>query len=493
MTTPQSTEAVDRKKKILLPPQFVPFRSPEVRIHDYDPIVLDFDAATAIAEADRCIDCPKQPCVVACPIGNDIPLAMRLISQGQFVEAAQVYHRTSTLPEICSRVCPQENLCEGACVLGKRGTPVALGTLERFVTDYARINAPEAVRSHPGAPTGKSIAVIGTGPAGMSTARRLLEMGHAVTLYEAWPYAGGWMTYTIPTYKLPRPVLKAKIDEITALGGHWVFNTRVGVDVSLADLRRQYDAVFIGVGAAKDPTPEFPGADLPGVYSGTDFLLPVYTPPDQWPDGTTYPQIGAHVVVFGGGDTAMDCVRTAIRMQVQAGITPNVTLMYRRTQEEMPASHKEQQAAHEEGVRFEYLVAPVSFQAGPDGHLGEAVVQRMVLGEPDSSGRHRPVPLEGSEYTVRADMVILALGYWPDPLLSEQEPALESRKHGLIVVDQATGATTLPGVFSGGDAVRGPNLVSCAVHDGAAAARAIHAYVMGGGTVAPGRNGSSGE
>jgi len=469
-------EQIDRKSKVRLDPQPVPIRPPEARIRDFEPEKLAYDPQAAMAEATRCLLCPKQPCVDACPIHNNIPAAMRLIAEGQFVEAAQVYRTTSTLPEVCSRVCPQEVLWDGACVLGKRGSPVALGALERFVTDVAPADAAAVTRSPS---TGKRVAVVGAGPAGLTVTQRLLERGHSVTVYEAWPAAGGWMTYTIPTYKLPRELIHAKIAFLEALGATFFYNTRVGEAVALDDLRHQYDAVFLGVGAMIDAPADFEGCDLPGVYSGTEFLLPVYTPQHLMPAGTLLPELGRHVVVFGGGDTAMDCVRTAVRLQVRQGWDPNVTLVYRRTEHEMPAALHERKMALEEGGKFVFLAAPLIFKAGENGRLKEIVIQRMRLGEPDRSGRPSPVPIEGDTYSMEADMAVLALGYWPDPLLSQHAPMLKTHKWGLIVANEATGETNLPGVFAGGDAVRGPNLVSRAVRDGNVAASSIHAYLDG--------------
>lgn len=448
-----------------LPPA-VSTRLPADRVCDFEPILIRFTNAEAMAEADRCLDCPRQPCVDACPLHNDIPQAMRLISQGNFIEAANVYRRASALPEICARLCPKHRLCEGACVLGQHGQPIALAALEQFVTDIPPVDP----ASLP-VPTGKRVAIIGTGPAGLSAAHWLLGDGHAVTLYEARDHPGGWLAYAIPTYKLPRAILHDKIAHLKGRGAHVVLNTRVGQDIALQDLCNQYDGVFISTGMMQPAQVRLPHDNLPGVYTATEFLTVTYAP-----EISAWPAIGEAVVVVGGGDRAMDCARTALRLQIQHDLPPNVTVVYRRGESEMPAAPQEREDAQAEGVKLVYFKTPVAFCAGPEGRLGAVVVRQTIPGSPDKSGRPSPIPVKGSDHTLPATTAILALGCQP---AAGHETTLITCGWELTVIDHRTGQTNMPGVFAGGDIVRGPGLVSEAVHDGFAAAQALHDYLLG--------------
>ncbi len=467
------TLTVDRKAKMKLPHQPVPIRPAAERIRDFEEVVLSYTAEQAIAEANRCILCPEAKCREACPLHNDIPGAMWLISQGDFIGAANKYRETSIFPEICGRVCPQERLCEGACVLGKRGEPVALGALERFVADYQRQT--QGLPLPPVAPaTGNLVAVVGSGPAGLAVAEELTKRGHEVVVYEAWPEPGGLLLYGIPSFKLPKRLVHEKIAYLKRLGVRFMTNTRIGQGLTVDDLfSAGFDAVFLGTGANVDAKLKAPGVDLKGIYQASDFLVRANVDHSLLPEAMRRPvEVGGRVAVVGGGDTAMDCLRTAIRLGAK-----EVTCVYRRTEAEMPGCHKERVRAIEEGVHFEYLVAPVRFIGDAAGHVRQMECQRMQLGEPDKSGRPRPVPIEGSNFLMDVDTVILALGYWPDPLVSETTPGLEVHDWGLITADAETGATSRPGVFAGGDNVTGPDLVSTAVAAGLRAARAVDQYL----------------
>jgi len=400
---------------------------------------------------------------------------MGLIVEGDFIGAADVYRETSIFPEICGRVCPQEKLCEGACTRGKgkRGEPLGLGKLEMFVADYQR-------RAEGGWPaldvasaSGRRVAVVGGGPAGFAVAEKLAIKGHAVTVFEAMPYAGGLLMYGIPTFKLPRSIISEKVAHLESLGVEFVYNTRIGKDRTVDDLLGDgFDAVFLGHGANVDATARIPGIDLPGVHLSSDYLVRTNPPKELVPEAQREaPVIGDRVAVIGGGDTAMDCLRTSVRLGAK-----EVVCYYRRTEAEMPGSKKERVHAQEEGVRIDYLVAPVEFIAGDDGRLAELRLQRMELGEPDDSGRRRPVPIEGSEFTVPVDSVILALGYWPDETISKSTPDLGTHDWGLIKADES-GATSRKGVFAAGDGVTGPDLVVTAAAAGYRAAEAIDAYL----------------
>jgi glutamate synthase (NADPH/NADH) small chain len=470
---PSEDLTIDRKSRMKIPFEEVEARLVEERVRDFEPTYIPLTPEMARIAAERCIHCPDPAaCHKACPVLNDIPSAMWLIEQGDFIGAAEIYRRTSFMPEICGRVCPHEALCQGACPRNKRGEPVLTGALEAFVADYQRQHG--VVEIPVGKPTGKHVAIIGSGPSGLACADLLIKHGHEVTVFEALPAPGGLLVYGIPNFKLEKSVVFALIDDLKKAGVNFVTNTRIGESKKIDDLFKEgFDGVYIGVGTLIDAKMDVPGADLPGVYLATEYLIRSNVDPDFLdPEMREKPDFGRRVVVVGGGDTASDCLRTAIRLGSE-----DVTCLYRRTEAEMPGGKKDRELAREEGANYRFLTQPIRYIAGPDGKVSAVECLQCELGEPDDSGRRRPVPIEGSNFTVEADTVILALGYWPDPLIGESTPDLETHKWGLIVADKETGATSRDGVFAGGDAVTGPDLVVTAMASGRRSAEAIHDYL----------------
>jgi len=472
----QSERTAGLKERLRIPHTPYRKRDPQDRIGDFDDIVIGYEAEIAKCEASRCIQCPyPAACLAACPLHNDIPGALWLISQGDFLGAAKLYHQTSPMPEICGRVCPQERLCEGACVLSKYSHAPALGQLEVFVTDYQRLTKGwDTGNLSP--LTGKTVAVIGSGPAGLTVAEALIKHGHSVTVFEAAPYPGGLLMYGIPSFKLPKALVKQKIEYLQDLGVGFVCNTRIGEQITLDDLFQSgFQAIFIGIGANVDAKLNLPGVDLAGICQSGDFLFRTIVTEELTPEALRMkPLSGKRVAVLGGGDTATDCLRTALRLWAD-----EVKGYYRRTEAEMPGSRKERAHALEEGAQIEYLVAPTQFIGNQAGHVCAMELQRMALGAPDASNRRRPIPVAGSEFTVPVDMVVLALGYQPDETIGQTTPGLKTHQYGLIKIDPATGRTSRPGVFAGGDAATGPDLVSTAIAAGLRAAEAMHQYLLG--------------
>lgn len=463
--------SVNRRQRANLKP--VPYlkRDVEERICDFEEVILGYDAELAIAEAERCLQCPDpQPCLQNCPAGNDIPEALWQISQGNFVDAGLIFAQTSPLPEVCGRVCP--NLCQQGCVLGQRNGPAFIGKLEAFAADEARQAGALAIPV-PEEKTGRTVAVVGSGPAGLTVAEELVRQGHDVTVFEAWPEAGGVLVYGIPSFKLEKHVVEYKIQDLRDAGVLFVTDTRIGKDVLLEDLQADYDAVFLGTGAGLNATMNIPGEDLAGIYQATDFLVRANVPIEDLPDDKQVrPEIGDRVAIIGGGDTAVDCARSAIRLGAK-----EVRIVYRRTEAEMPGNKTERYTCMEEGAAIDYLQAPVAYVGDENGRLQSMNVIQMELGEPDKSGRRRPVPIEGSEQNIPIDTVILAIGYWPDPELGKQNEELETHNWGLISADETVGATTIPGVFAAGDNVHGPDLVITAVASAQKAAKSMHHYL----------------
>ncbi len=471
---------VDIQRRLAISRVPIHKQDPEARKGNWDEVFLGFDLDTAKVEAMRCLQCPTAPCQAACPVGNDIPGAFKLLEDGDVFGAAERFRETSNLPELCGRLCPQERLCEGECVVAfairpdsHQEPPVMIGKLEAFVTDYQRKNGGVPIPVLP-PPSGYNVAVVGAGPAGLAVAEELAKKGHAPTLYDAWPEPGGVLLYGIPNFKLSKDVLQDKLKYLGRLGVKFIGNTWIGKDVTVDDLFAQgYHAVFVGTGASLGGQLSIPGEKLTGIFAATEFLVRGNLLPEQLPehmrDGLT---VGEDVVVIGGGDTSMDCVRTAVRLGAQ-----RVSCVYRRTETEMLGRTEERQNAREEGVDFQFLTIPLRFVGDDNGHVTGVECQQMELGEPDESGRRRPVPIPHSEFIIPADSVAIAIGYNADPTISEAAPGVQTNRWNLVEVDRDTQMTTRSGVFAGGDNVNGADLVVTALADGRRAAIAIHEYL----------------
>jgi glutamate synthase (NADPH) small chain len=466
--------SMDRKARMAKDSLGLPMRPAAERVHDFNEPISWVDYDWARHEASRCIHCPDPaPCHRACLAKNDISYAMWLIEHGRFGEAAEVYRQTSTLPEVCGRVCPQDRLCEGACVRGaKGGQTIPLGTLEAFVTTYQRRTQGYQIPSAPS--NAMHVAIIGAGPAGLGCAEQLVRLGYWVTIFDARPAPGGLLTYGIPNFKLDKSLVHEIWHSLESAGVKFVGKTLIGKDRTIDELFNDgYQAIFIAIGVGSDVTLEVPGEDLPGVYKAIDFLVRSNTAPKLLPeDLRVRPVIGKRVAVIGGGDTALDCLRTALRLGAE-----EVTCLYRRTEVEMPGRGKDRKTAIEEGARFQFLTQPIAFHAGAQGQLAQIECLRMELGEPDAKGRRKPVPIKGSNFFVEADTAVLALGFRPDPVLTANTPGLRTRDWGLLFVNPETGATNRLGLFGGGDIVTGPDLVVTAMISGRKAAHIIHAYL----------------
>ncbi|WBL35381.1 NADPH-dependent glutamate synthase [Tepidiforma flava] len=474
--------ANDVARRLAISVQPVPKQDPEERKRNFEETYLGFDLNAARIEASRCIQCPSAPCQEACPVHNDIPGALALLEAGDILGAADKFRETSNLPEMCGRLCPQEKLCEGACVVGfairpggKSEPPVTIGKLEAFCTDYQRqqLGGYPMPRYMP-EPTGFKVAVIGSGPAGLAVAEQLADKGHSVTVYEYWPEPGGVLVYGIPNFKMRKNIVDEYIAHLEAMGVQFICNTYVGRDITIDELFRQgFHAVFIGTGAGVGNEMGIEGEDLEGVYTATEFLVRGNLAPEFLPERYRDPLPKMNdVVVIGGGDTSMDCVRTAVRLGAQ-----NVTCVYRRTEAEMLGRAEERKNAREEGVRFEMLTLPTRILGDEQGRVRAVECQRMELGEPDESGRRRPIPVKGSEFIIPADAVVIAIGYGADPVVPQTTSGIRTDRKALIQVDEK-GRTTRPGVFAGGDNVNGADLVVTALADGRRAAEAIHEYLM---------------
>ena len=448
-------------------------QDPKVRAHNFEEVSYGYNKEEAMLEASRCLHCKNPRCVTGCPVSIQIPEFIAHVVEGDIDGAAGVIARDSSLPAVCGRVCPQETQCEGQCILGVKGEPVAIGKLERFVADN-KTTVSEAVSTSPetDAPRTK-VAVIGSGPAGLACTADLAKWGYDVTIFEALHKAGGVLAYGIPEFRLPKEkVLQKEIDEVTSLGVKIETDVIIGRTVTIESLmdNEGFKAVFVGTGAGLPRFMGIPGENLNGVFSANEFLTRNNLMQAFRPDYATPIHVGRKVCVVGGGNVAMDAARTALRLGSE------VTIVYRRTENELPARKEEVHHAKEEGIEFRMLTNPVEIEGDENGWVKAMKCIRMELGEPDASGRRSPVPVEGSEFDVECDTVIMALGTSPNPLIAKTTPGLETTRRGGLVATEE-GATTRPGIFAGGDAVTGAATVILAMGAGRKAAKAIDEYL----------------
>ncbi len=468
-----ATNTLKPSERMKIPRQEALEQLPEDRLGNFLEVSLGFTEERALTEANRCLECKNAICMEGCPVAVDIRSFLQRIMERDYVGAVQVIRETNYLPAICGRVCPQEEQCEAVCTMGKKHPPLAIGKLERFVADYELehdLFQTPPVAEH----LTESVAIVGSGPAGLTCAAELARRGYRVTIFEALHAAGGVLRYGIPEFRLPRRILDIEIDRIKALGVDIVTNFLVGRTATIDELFDEWGfrAVFLATGAGTPSFMKITGENLSGVYSANEFLTRVnLMKAYRFPEYDTPLAMGTAVAVVGGGNTAMDAIRTARRLGAE-----HAYLVYRRSEEEMPARREEVHHAREEGIDFRLLTNPVKILGDENHRVTGMVCQRMELGEPDDSGRRRPVPVEGSEFTLRLQTVIMAIGQSPNPIIQATTPGLRTGRRGVVVVDEAQ-ATSRPGLFAGGDLSRGGATVILAMRDGRTAASSIHRFL----------------
>ena len=462
----------EKEKKEKIPRQKMSEQEPKVRARNFDEVPFGYTPELAQLESSRCLQCKKPKCIEGCPVEIDIPAFVKLINEGNFIGAARKLKEKNSLPAVCGRVCPQEDQCEKVCIVGKKDQPVAIGRLERFAADWERAKGEVAIPEKAPA-TGKRVAVVGSGPAGLTLAGDLILKGHEATIFEALHRSGGVLVYGIPEFRLPKSIVQAEVNYLEKLGVKVECNCVIGRIETVDELLQEYDAVFLGLGAGLPQFLNVPGENYCGIYSANEYLtrsnlMKAYL----FPQYDTPIARGKNVAVFGAGNVAMDSARTALRLGADA-----VRIIYRRSRDEMPARIEEVHHAEEEGVQFYLLTAPIRFLGDDNGWVTGVECLRMELGEPDESGRRRPVPIKGSEFQLECDMAVVAIGAGANPLLPTTTPGLELNKRGYIIADLETGKTTKPGVWAGGDIVTGSATVILAMGAGRKAANSIHEYL----------------